>query len=181
MLLAVDLVNTAGDPADDRLAAVGSLRDFVAERRVSSPGEITPAVLRDVQALRPRLRAVFEAPSAGHAATIVNELLAETGALPQLSDHDGEPWHLHFTPLGAPLASRFAAEAAMGLAAVIKAGGFLRMATCVDRGCRDVFVDASRNRSRRFCDPATCGNRSAVAAHRARRRAMAGAATQPSS
>ncbi|MEO7071362.1 MAG: CGNR zinc finger domain-containing protein, partial [Nostocoides sp.] len=34
--------------------------------------------------------------------------------------------------------------------------------------CDDVFVDLSRNRSKRFCD-AICGNRENVAAYRARR------------
>lgn len=170
VVLAVDLVNSAG--ATDTLPDVAALEAFVTERRVSAPGPITRAVLVEVHALRPRLRAIFEAPTATQAARVVNELLAETGALPQLSDHDGEAWHLHFTPPGAPLATRFAAESAMGLAAVIKAGGFERMSTCADDTCNDVFVDASRNRSRRFCNPDTCGNRSAVAAHRARRRAM---------
>jgi predicted RNA-binding Zn ribbon-like protein len=33
-----------------------------------------------------------------------------------------------------------------------------------------VFVDLSRNRSRRYCDSRTCGNRLHVAAYRARQR-----------
>lgn len=36
------------------------------------------------------------------------------------------------------------------------------------------FVDLSRNRSRRYCDSRTCGNRLHVAAYRARRKEAAG-------
>ena len=42
-------------------------------------------------------------------------------------------------------------------------------ARCASPTCRDVFVDLSRNRSRRYCDSRTCGNRLHVAAYRARR------------
>ena len=55
-------------------------------------------------------------------------------------------------------------------AVVIGDGGFDRLRLCARDDCDDVFVDASRNRSRRFCDPATCGNRAHVAAYRARQR-----------
>jgi hypothetical protein len=37
--------------------------------------------------------------------------------------------------------------------------------------CDQVLVDLSRNRSERYCDARTCGNRVHVAAYRARRRA----------
>jgi predicted RNA-binding Zn ribbon-like protein len=37
---------------------------------------------------------------------------------------------------------------------------------CGNRLCRWVFADRSRNRSRRWCDMAACGNRAKVARHR---------------
>jgi len=43
--------------------------------------------------------------------------------------------------------------------------------TCASPTCQEVFVDLSRNRSRRYCDSRTCGNRLHVAAYRARRSA----------
>ena len=45
------------------------------------------------------------------------------------------------------------------------------MATCASPTCREVFLDLSRNRSRRYCDSRTCGNRLHVAAYRARKAA----------
>lgn len=147
------------------------LRQLLADHHVSAVGGITPEVLEQVNALRPRLRAVFETEDATQAAAGVNALLAEAGALPQLRNHDGEPWHLHYTEPSAPLVLRLAAEAAMGLAIVMRDDGLERLKTCASPTCRDVFVDTSRNRSRRYCDPDTCGNRANVAAYRARRRA----------
>ncbi|MBA2317434.1 MAG: CGNR zinc finger domain-containing protein [Euzebyales bacterium] len=46
--------------------------------------------------------------------------------------------------------------------------GMSRVAAC--EGCRWVFLDATRNRSRRWCDPADCGNRARQRRHYQRRR-----------
>jgi predicted RNA-binding Zn ribbon-like protein len=67
--------------------------------------------------------------------------------------------------------AHIAAESAMGLATVVRDGGLERLSVCAANGCSRVFVDTSRNRSRRYCDPGTCGNRTNVAAYRARQRA----------
>ena len=168
--LAADLVNGECTTVDD-------LVHLLADHHVSAVGKITPEVVEQVNALRPRLRRVFETEDPVEAAAGVNELLAEAGALPQLSAHDGEPWHLHYTEPSAPLVLRLAAEAAMGLAIVMRDDGLERMKTCASETCNDVFVDTSRNRSRRYCNPDTCGNRANVAAYRARRRAARGSAS----
>jgi predicted RNA-binding Zn ribbon-like protein len=70
----------------------------------------------------------------------------------------------------APLADRIAAHLAMGLAELVVAGQSERMRTCASPTCRNVFLDLSRNRSRRYCDN-SCGNRMHVAAYRARKAA----------
>jgi predicted RNA-binding Zn ribbon-like protein len=167
VLLAVELVNTAMPDA-------AALRALLERLDFSAIGPIDRRTVTDVQALRLHLRAVFNADDDAQAAARVNELLVESRALPQLTDHDGEAWHLHYTPPDARLEDRIKAEAAMGLAGVLRAGGFDRMSVCADPTCGDVFVDASRNRSRRFCNPDTCGNRANVAAYRARQRLTVG-------
>jgi predicted RNA-binding Zn ribbon-like protein len=166
ILLAVEFTNTV--PQDP--VALGEL---LVRTQFSHVGAIDERAVADVRDLQPRLRAIFDAADAGEAARRVNALLVEARALPQLTDHDGEEWHLHYTPPGAPLGTRLMAETAMGLAGVLQLGGFDRMRRCADPTCGFVFVDASRNRSRRFCNPDTCGNRASVAAYRARRRATA--------
>lgn len=165
VLLAVEVVN--GDLPD-----AAALRALLERLDLSAIGGIDGRTLAAVHALRPRLRAVFDAPTDAEAAALVNTLLDEAGALPQLTAHDGEAWHLHYTPPDGRLEERIQAESAMGLAGVIRAGGFHRMSVCADPTCGDVFVDASRNHSRRFCNPDTCGNRASVAAYRARQRVV---------
>jgi len=176
--LATELVNSAHGDGPDELADVSGLRSFLARHEftlsMESPdAEITARELAAVRRLRQRLRAVFTQPDAEQAAAALNGLLAEAGTLPQLTRHDGS-WHFHYTAAGAPLAARLLAEAAIGLAGVLRADGYPRMRTCAADDCADVFVDASRNSSRRFCNPATCGNRATTAAYRARQRATAG-------
>jgi predicted RNA-binding Zn ribbon-like protein len=103
------------------------------------------------------------------AATLVNALLRETRALPQLVRHDSRGHHLHATPPDAPLAHRLAIEAAMAFADVIRTRQLDRLHRCAAVDCGNLYVDLSKNRSRRFCSTA-CGNRIAVAAYRARKR-----------
>ena len=166
--LAAALVNS--EPATP-----AELYDLLAEHHMSGLGDIAEGDIAAVRALRPRLRAIFDTDDQAVAAAEINALLHEAGSLPQLTNHDGEEWHLHYTPVEAPLAVRLAAEAAMGLAIVMREAGLERLKVCASDTCEDVFIDTSRNRSRRFCDPSTCGNRTNVAAHRARRRAAADA------
>jgi predicted RNA-binding Zn ribbon-like protein len=169
--LAVDLVNSGGcAESGEGLANPGDLASFLQAHGYSGGRTASAGDLEDVRAVRGRLRSVFEAPDVGSAATILNALLRQGGARPELTAHDGEAWHLHVAADGAGVADHLAAEAAMGLAAVIVGGGFDRLRSCAGTDCADVFVDASRNRSRRYCTAETCGNRANVAAHRARQR-----------
>lgn len=174
VVTAVDLVNTLDlDSGEDELTGTHHVARFLAEHRDSYAREITPDDVVAIQRLRSRLRAAFTETNEAAVVAMLNGLMAEANALPQLVDHDGEPWHLHFTPPESSLVAHIAAESAMGLAIVIRDHGLERLAVCAAIGCSRVFVDTSRNRSRRYCDPATCGNRTNVAAYRARQRAGA--------
>jgi len=104
------------------------------------------------------------------AVVLVNDLLRDANALPQLVKHDGWEYHIHTTLPEAPLADRMAADFAMGIADVIRAGELGRLRFCAAADCDDVLVDLSKNRSRRFCG-LTCANRVNVAAYRSRRSA----------
>ena len=123
--------------------------------------------LDEVRALRPRLAAIWTADK-DQAAALVNELLRESDALPQLVKHGTLDYHLHATAPEAPLAERMAVEAAMAFADLIRAGELERLGSCAADGCDNLLVDLSKNRSRRFCSTA-CANRVNVAAYRARR------------
>ena len=119
------------------------------------------------------LREVFVSCGMGDvdaAAAAVNALLRRSGAAPHLIRHDTEPWHLHFHTADASLIAGWAAGYAMGLAIVIGTGHADRLGVCTAQPCDRVYVDLSRNGTRRFCST-RCANRISVAAHHARTRA----------
>ncbi|QFG69835.1 CGNR zinc finger domain-containing protein [Ornithinimicrobium pratense] len=165
---AAALVNTSlrreGDV--DELATVSELEAFVRRWRWTGRRTRDRAELDEVRHLRPRLEAFWEEGEEG-VAQLANTLLAEAQALPRLVNHDDLGWHLHATPDDAPLATRMAVEAAMAFGDVLRADELRRLRVCEADDCRDVHVDLSRNRSRRYCST-TCGNRMAAAAYRER-------------
>jgi len=165
---AAALVNTAATlPTDtDDLTTPRQLDAFVADWGWTGSRAHDDAELEAVRALRPRLRALWTTDTDG-AVAVVNELLTESRALPQLVRHGEWSWHLHATPPEAPLATRMAVEAAMAMVDVIRADELARLRVCAAEDCADVVVDLSKNRSKRYCD-GTCGNRANVAAYRAR-------------
>ncbi len=170
---AVALVNSRNaTTGEERLRNPPALRRFLEQHDFSAVGTLTAADVQAVRALRRVVRSVFETSEVGPAVALVNALVAEASALPQLVDHDGEPWHLHYTPPGAALADRLAAESGMALAILIRDAGLERLRICEAPDCANALVDLSRNRCRRYCDTQACGNRVHVAAYRARLRAV---------
>jgi predicted RNA-binding Zn ribbon-like protein len=165
---AADLVNSLGSVTGrEYLAEPEDLRSFLKEHSLGAT-TITQRDMTEVREVRDRLRAVWETKSERQRARLLNRLLAEAGTLPQVTDHGGD-WHLHYSPMEAPIAQRLAATAAMGLAVVVSDYGHDRLGICGADTCRDVYVDTSRNRSRRYCDE-TCASRMNVAAFRARQK-----------
>jgi predicted RNA-binding Zn ribbon-like protein len=165
---AAALVNTArAIDGHDQLADPAALDAFATQWEWAGPRIGDDAELQAVQALRPRLAHWWSTDEDG-AVELINRLLRECNALPQLVKHDHWPYHLHATDLDAPLADRMAVEAAMAMMDVIRMGELGRLQICADSQCDDVYVDLSKNRSKRFCSSA-CSNRTNVAAFRARR------------
>lgn len=98
----------------------------------------------------------------------VNTILADADAVPQLVKHEGMDWHIHATSPEAPLAQRVLVEAAMALVDVVRADAIDRLRDCEAEDCEGIFVDLSKNASKRYCS-ARCGNRMNVRAYRERR------------
>jgi predicted RNA-binding Zn ribbon-like protein len=163
---AAALVNTLGRDGD-RLADVRALDEFVREWGWTGSRRRDRRELDQVQALRPTLRRLWELDEDG-VVDLVNRLLADANAMPQLVRHDDWDYHLHATPPHAPLADRMAVEAAMAFVDVVRQHELDRLRVCDADDCDDVHVDLSKNRSRRYCSTA-CANRVNVAAFRARR------------
>lgn len=161
---AVALVNSFDDP--DTLETIEQLDSYFDEFQYSGRHDRNAAELEAVRALRPRLRALLTAER-DDAVAIINEMLAEAQAVPQLVRHDQWDWHIHAVEVDQPFATRILVETAMAMIDVIRADETSRFGVCADDDCNGVVLDLSRNRSRIFCST-TCSNRAAVAAYRAR-------------
>jgi predicted RNA-binding Zn ribbon-like protein len=173
--VAAELVNllTPGEdrgrryfPPEDgeRTAAVGAIL------RGAGGREATWEEAAELCFVAAELRGVFEAVSAGDvdsAARQVNALLIRTGACPELERHDGEPWHLHFHSADGTLPNGWAAGCGTGLAVVLGGELYDRLGVCTAPRCDRVYVDTSRNGTRRYCST-SCQNRVKTAAFRAR-------------
>jgi predicted RNA-binding Zn ribbon-like protein len=176
--LGVDLVTSEPDDLDhdDPLASVDGLRGFLSSRPWMVP-RAAESDLAPLAALRRELRAVFDAAHEGRSADMVvqlNHLLAEHRPRPSISGHDDSDWHLHVADTDGTVFAEFAPGAVMGLAMAFLDLGVERFGTCADPRCRGVFLDTSRNRSRRYCSD-RCATRANVAAHRRRERQRTGA------
>jgi predicted RNA-binding Zn ribbon-like protein len=118
------------------------------------------------------LRTVFTAVTDGDidaAAHQINHLLKVTHAHPHLNRHDGQPWHLHFHGSEGTVSTDWVAGCATALAVVLGGEFHDRLGVCTAPHCDRVYVDVSRNGTRRFCSTA-CQNRVKTAAFRARGR-----------
>lgn len=164
---AVVLANSSDEPGDP-LGSVSDLAAFLTEFGYTGRHDGDQAELEAVRRLRPQLRDVLVADRDA-AVVLVNRMLAEARALPQLERHHHWDWHLHAIGPDRPLADRIMVETAMAMVDVIRADEMGRLGTCAAEDCDGLVLDLSRNRSRRYCST-TCGNREAVAAYRARQR-----------
>ncbi|MFI0483011.1 CGNR zinc finger domain-containing protein [Actinomadura sp. 9N215] len=170
-LVSVDLVNRMAirpEPAGD----VAVLREVLA---VDPPSvaELAPGHVPGFAALARELRAVFDDLGGGDedaAAARLNRLLAAHPAHPHLAKEDGR-WRLHHHPADAALVPMWTSICAEALARLLGGGHAGRAGSCADDRCGRVFVDTSRNGSRRFCST-TCQNRVKTAALRRRRAAL---------
>ena len=178
---AVTLINdvTSGErhgrpfPAPVGDALVAAVRNAVPRARTADLP--TPPEAVELAEWAARLRHVIELVHTGDldsACVELNQIMREADAVPTLSRHDGEPWHLHFHSADADWASSWAAPMATGLAVVLGNAVVERLGLCNAPACDRVYIDLSRNGTRRFCSTA-CQNRVKAAAFRARKAAEA--------
>ncbi|WP_040711702.1 CGNR zinc finger domain-containing protein [Nocardiopsis potens] len=157
----------AGEPTAQEIAAVLALAGSQYAEHLPDGAETA-----ELRAVTGRLYAVFAAVDAGdldRACATANEVMAGTRAVPVLSRHGSEPWHLHFHAPDAPWALSWGAAMSTSLATVLGNAAAERLGVCSAGRCDRVFADTSRNGTKRFCSTA-CQNRAKAAAFRARRR-----------
>jgi predicted RNA-binding Zn ribbon-like protein len=163
--LAIDLANADLEPADGVSRFLAAHVEWFTSR---TPSDLAPTDVDEARATARLVRAVAVAETQPDVLTRLNELLALARPRPYATDHDGE-LHLHYARPDAPALEQLTTTVAMGLSQVVVQHGWQRLGVCSAEGCDDVYVDTSRNASRRYCSN-TCASRSTVAAYRARQK-----------
>jgi predicted RNA-binding Zn ribbon-like protein len=169
LMAAVYLVNTlpgTGEP--DALKTRDDFDAYLAVNPYTGTIRRDDAEIAAVRDIRPRLRRLWDVDRDG-AVDLVNGMLRDGRALPRLVRHDEFDWHIHATSDDAPLATRILVEAAMAFVDVIRSDEYDRVRVCAADDCDRVYVDYSRNGSKRYCDTGNCGNRMNVNAYRERK------------
>ena len=165
---AVDLMNTWDElerPAE-RLRDTATLKRFLERRGLRA--EARKGTSRDlgrVRFVRDALRESFTARDEEAAVRQLNRVIERSRARPQLV-RAGEAWQVRWV---GGVVDVVASTAAMSLLEAIRDDGWERFGICAGAPCCCVFVDRSKNRSRRFCSQ-LCADRVAQALHRQRRK-----------
>ncbi|WP_204041766.1 CGNR zinc finger domain-containing protein [Acrocarpospora phusangensis] len=155
----VDLLNSRpyanlGDKLDDPARAAEVLRPF------GHDGVISAERLGLVRALRSDLLGLVGADDPGAWAALTGRASAVTF----LQDFS-TPGRVELRQVtGDPVAGRITRE----VADLVSAGNWSRLRFCANDECQEVFYDTTRSRTRRWHSYEYCGNRTNVAAYRAR-------------
>ena len=167
-VLATDLVNTYEVFArEEQLGSVEALTDFAADHGFDTRN-VTTTDLEQLRTARPSLRSAMLSNNEEEAVTVLNDLLATAQPKPRLvTSPDGE-WIFAYADPKAGLADQILAKATAEVLNEIRNDRLRWFSTCASSTCEDVFIDSSRNHSRRYCTPDVCGNREAQRAHRSR-------------
>ena len=170
--LAVALVNTwdvLNDPPE-HLDDIELLRLILREFGLHEQAERAEAAdLEPLRRMRDRLRRAFEAEDDQVAVRELNAIAREAGAIPQLVRGNGH-WEFRYGRGKRSLTTELAGKTSVALLGVIEQEGWTRFGRCAASPCCCVFIDRSRNRSRRYCCH-WCADRATQAAARRRRKA----------
>jgi predicted RNA-binding Zn ribbon-like protein len=163
-----DVLNDPPEHLDDIEMLRLILRAFGLEEEAKRAKEGDLAPLR---AMRDRLRKAFAADRESTAVEELNSLARDAGAIPQL-ERKNDGWTFRYGAGRRSLVDELAGRSSVALLGVIEEGGWRRFGRCAASPCCCVFVDRSRNRSRRYCCH-WCADRATQAASRRRRKARA--------
>ncbi|CUU54996.1 Conserved protein containing a Zn-ribbon-like motif, possibly RNA-binding [Parafrankia irregularis] len=166
--LLVAVANT-GHGEHDELADPPAMRAWWAALDAPADlGSVRPDTPEDLTTLR-ALRAVVRGLALRNNGVDIRVDPAGLDRLTLRPDLRGSPSLLAVGPDG--LVRDVCAATVTALLRATARPGWPRFKACRGADCRWVFVDGSRNTSRRWCDMAACGNRAKSASFRVRHRA----------
>lgn len=185
--LALDFANTAAgrntDAPVEHLRLATDLVDWVVHaggleavtarrlRATTRDADATDALLRRAVRLRETIHGIGSALANGRPAPreeldrlkdVARQALASAVLAPGAGGY-------RFDFAAAPAETALLGPIAWSALDLLAKGGFDRLKQCPGEGCGWLFLDHSKNKSRRWCDMATCGNRTKGQRHRARR------------
>jgi predicted RNA-binding Zn ribbon-like protein len=164
--LAVALVNSEDVVDGTDSLEISDVQSLLDRSDLERTPRVTRRHLEAVRRLRTQVRAIFESASVDQAVAGINAILRTAGATPFVGLHGKGP-HLHVAPEERTPAGWLGATIGMGLAELVVHYGTDRFGVCSADDCRDVFIDVSRNHSRKHCS-ARCTNREGVRSFRRR-------------
>lgn len=182
--LCLDFINTvhcygAADPRDD-LHSPGDLLAWAVaagvltahekaqtERNFTKHPASGQQLLREAKSIRARLREIFKSPR-GKASredfAALNSLLGQHAAVPAIANTQGR-WAVGWRPTATP---GILLPVLLSAAELLTGNGLARVRECGSPTCTFLFLDTSKNHSRRWCDMRVCGNRAKVTQFRRR-------------
>jgi predicted RNA-binding Zn ribbon-like protein len=173
--LFVDFVNSdwydGRGRLEDRLLDHGWRNEFLREWNLGDPGDPPRRTLRRLYEVRALLRRIVEQEHAGRSPSMkpMLEVVASFPPVPMRLEIGGKPVSASWA-VRSPSWSYVQAEIIRSCVEFLSGPARARLRRCENEGCLWAFVDASRNGSRRWCDPGICGNVAKVRAYRARSR-----------
>jgi predicted RNA-binding Zn ribbon-like protein len=162
----------------DWLSAAGTLdierASTMRRRAIQQPAGATAALV-DARRVRTALRQLAERGGSAEkprhdALGEINRILGRSTGTRRLDARADGSYARSFVPVGDAFAGLMIPIVESAADALIL-GELPRVRRCASARCQRVFFDATKNRRRRWCDMATCGNRAKAARHRARRHA----------
>lgn len=145
--------------------------DGLGRRSLLQPAAAT-ATLVDARRVRAALRVLAEGGSTSpkardEAVAEINRVLGRSTGTRRLEQLSSKQFVRLFVPTGDAFAGLMIPIVESAADSLVYAE-LSRVRRCADPRCTRVFLDTSRNGTRRWCDMGTCGNRAKAARHRAR-------------
>jgi predicted RNA-binding Zn ribbon-like protein len=169
--LALDLINSY-DPylkQPEGLLTPTDLDNFFISHAIPVSRPNNQADLEIARGLRQILHQAAIGTDEPQVAALINRLLSKPPVHVQFALTGENGWQLAYQPEPTiPALERLQFEASLGLAFTLLTYGKERLKACVANPCQEVFIDTSKNQSRRFCSE-QCANRFNIAAYRERK------------
>lgn len=154
----------------ESLTDAAAVNQFLGQHGIVPPVPVTEKDLPAIYQLRTKLRTIWSAERLEIAQAHTNQLLAYGSIRPELAQANASQLYLDFRVASdVSTLHEITIKSAVGMGVILQYYGLASLRTCAAPPCQVVFIDTSRNQSRRYCAD-RCANRHNIAAYRQRQR-----------